>query len=75
MCEVGSPAHATPCAESAARSARVFSASRARRSGSARAMRTEWLAARLRRLTDEQMAALESALAPLALLLDDEGAA
>jgi DNA-binding MarR family transcriptional regulator len=42
---------------------------------SARAMRTEWLAARLRRLTDEQMAALESALAPLALLLDDEGAA
>lgn len=41
----------------------------------ARAMRTEWLAARLRRLTDEQLAALESALAPLALLLDDEGAA
>src|SRR6185503_3782289 len=42
---------------------------------SARAMRTEWLAARLRRLTDQQLAALESALAPLALLLDDEGAA
>jgi DNA-binding MarR family transcriptional regulator len=42
---------------------------------SARAMRTEWLATRLRRLTDEQLAALESALAPLALLLDDEGAA
>ena len=39
---------------------------------SARAMRTEWLAARLRRLTDEQLAALEAALEPLGELLSDE---
>jgi DNA-binding MarR family transcriptional regulator len=43
---------------------------------SARAMRTEWLAARLRRLTDEQLAALEAALEPLsAILADEQGAA
>jgi DNA-binding MarR family transcriptional regulator len=43
---------------------------------SARAMRTEWLATRLRRLTDEQLAALEAALEPLgALLSDEQGAA
>ena len=39
---------------------------------SARAMRTEWLATRLRRLTDEQLAALEAALEPLGELLSDE---
>ena len=39
-------------------------------------MRTEWLATRLRRLTDEQLAALEAALEPLgALLSDEQGAA
>jgi len=43
---------------------------------SARAMRTEWLATRLRRLTDEQLSALEAALEPLgALLADEQGAA
>jgi DNA-binding MarR family transcriptional regulator len=42
---------------------------------SARVMRTEWLATRLRRLTDEQLAALEAALEPLtALLADEQGA-
>jgi hypothetical protein len=39
-------------------------------------MRTEWLATRLRRLTDEQLSALEAALEPLgALLADEQGAA
>ena len=42
---------------------------------SARAMRTAWLAARLRRLTGEQLAALEAALEPLALVASDQGAA
>ena len=40
-----------------------------------RAMRTAWLAARLRRLSAEQLAALEAALEPLGLLVSDEGAA
>ena len=40
-----------------------------------RAMRTAWLAARLRRLSGEQLGALEAALEPLALLVSDEGAA
>ena len=39
---------------------------------STRSMRTAWLAARLRRLTDEQLGALEAALEPLALLVPDE---
>jgi DNA-binding MarR family transcriptional regulator len=39
---------------------------------SARVMRTEWLATRLRRLTDEQLAAREAAHAPLTPLLADE---
>ena len=40
-----------------------------------RAMRTAWLAARLRRLSADQLTALEAALEPLALLVSDEGAA
>jgi DNA-binding MarR family transcriptional regulator len=39
---------------------------------STRRMRTAWLAERMRRLTDEQIAALEAALEPLALLTRDE---
>ena len=39
---------------------------------SVRAQRTAWLAERLDRLTDEERNAVESAIAPLARLLDDE---
>jgi DNA-binding MarR family transcriptional regulator len=41
---------------------------------SARSRRTAWLAARLRRLTDDQRAAIASALDPLSLLLREEEA-
>ena len=39
---------------------------------STRRMRTAWLAERMRRLTDDQVAALEAALEPLMLLAHDE---
>jgi DNA-binding MarR family transcriptional regulator len=39
---------------------------------STRRMRTAWLAERMRRLTDDQVAALEAALEPLAMLVRDE---
>lgn len=39
---------------------------------STRRMRTAWLADRMRRLTDDQVAALEAALEPLAMLVRDE---
>jgi DNA-binding MarR family transcriptional regulator len=39
---------------------------------STRRMRTAWLAERMRRLTDDQVAALEAALEPLMLLVHDE---
>lgn len=39
---------------------------------STRRMRTAWLAERMRRLTDDQLAALEAALEPLMLLTHDE---
>ena len=39
---------------------------------STRRLRTAWLAERMRRLSEEQLAALEAALAPLALLTRDE---
>ncbi len=39
---------------------------------SARAARTAWLAARLRRLTPDEIAALEAAIDPLARLLEEE---
>jgi DNA-binding MarR family transcriptional regulator len=39
---------------------------------STRRLRTAWLAERMRRLTDDQLAALEAALEPLALLARDE---
>ena len=39
---------------------------------STRRLRTAWLADRMRRLSDEQLAALEAALEPLAMLAGDE---
>ena len=39
---------------------------------STRRMRTAWLAERIRRLTDDQIAALEAALEPLTMLVRDE---
>jgi DNA-binding MarR family transcriptional regulator len=39
---------------------------------STRRMRTAWLADRIRRLTDDQVAALEAALEPLGMLVRDE---
>lgn len=39
---------------------------------STRRLRTAWLAERMRRLSEEQLAALEAALEPLALLTRDE---
>ena len=42
---------------------------------STRRMRTAWLAERIRRLTDDQIAALEAALEPLTMLVRDERAA
>ncbi len=39
---------------------------------SARAARTAWLAARLRRLTREEIAAVDAAIVPLARLLEEE---
>jgi DNA-binding MarR family transcriptional regulator len=39
---------------------------------STRRMRTAWLAERIRRLTDDQIAALEAALDPLTMLVRDE---
>ena len=39
---------------------------------STRRLRTAWLAERMRRLSDEQLAALEAALEPLAMLGRDE---
>jgi hypothetical protein len=39
---------------------------------STRRLRTAWLAERMRRLSDEQLRALEAALEPLALLARDE---
>jgi len=42
---------------------------------STRRMRTAWLAERMRRLTEDQVAALEAALEPLALLTRDESPA
>jgi DNA-binding MarR family transcriptional regulator len=41
---------------------------------SARSRRTAWLAQRMRRLTDDERAAVQAALAPLALLLTEEPA-
>jgi hypothetical protein len=41
---------------------------------SARSRRTAWLASRLKRLTDEQRAAVAAAVEPLALLLAEENA-
>lgn len=41
---------------------------------SARSRRTAWLASRLKRLTDEQRAAVAAAIEPLSLLLAEEGA-
>ncbi|HUZ83254.1 MAG TPA: MarR family transcriptional regulator [Gaiellales bacterium] len=41
---------------------------------SVRSRRTAWLASRLRRLSASQMAALEAALEPMALLLEEDGA-
>ncbi len=38
----------------------------------ARSRRTAWLAARLQRLTPEELAAVDAALEPLALLLEEE---
>ncbi len=40
---------------------------------SARSRRTAWLASRLKRLSDEQRAAVAAAVAPLALLLAEDG--
>ena len=42
---------------------------------STRRLRTAWLARRMRRLTDEQLHALEAALEPLAMLVSDESPA
>ncbi len=42
---------------------------------STRRLRTAWLAERIRRLPEEELAALEAALEPLALLTRDEGPA
>ena len=42
---------------------------------STRRLRTAWLAERVRGLSDEQLAALEAALEPLAMLAGDEGPA
>ena len=42
---------------------------------STRRMRTAWLAERIRRLTDDQIAALEAALEPLTMIVRDERAA
>jgi DNA-binding MarR family transcriptional regulator len=42
---------------------------------STRRLRTAWLAERMRRLSDDQLAALDAALEPLALLTRDERAA
>jgi DNA-binding MarR family transcriptional regulator len=39
---------------------------------STRRMRTAWLADRMRRLNDDQIAALEAALEPLTMLVRDE---
>ncbi|HLK43805.1 MAG TPA: MarR family transcriptional regulator [Thermoleophilia bacterium] len=41
---------------------------------SVRTRRTAWLAARLKRLTPQQLEAIEAALEPLALLLEEGGA-
>ena len=41
---------------------------------SARSRRTAWLASRLKRLTDEQRAAVAAAIEPLATLLAEDGA-